>query len=101
MTDAPKDNVVALPGVDRTAAPGVPRHDMAKALRDIADRAEKGEIVALVATFALSKESGRMGFTISTPENAYYSILGALEELKMNVMERCPDEDNQNEADYD
>lgn len=82
------DNVIRLPGAQETLyEPGEPRHDIANMLRDIADRAERGEIDALVIGFSVA--NGGMGTGVSTPENAYYSMLGVCEELKERIRERA------------
>jgi hypothetical protein len=83
------DNVIRLPGAQESLhPPGEPRHDIADMLRDVADRAERGEIDALVIGFSIV--NGGMGTGVSTPENAYYSMLGVCAELQGMIRERAP-----------
>ena len=62
---------------------------MAEMLRRVADRAEAGEIQALVVVWVTT--DGGVGDGVSTPENALYPMLGGLEAIKAVVLARGKD----------
>lgn len=85
-------NIVKLPGVsDASLIPaGSPRPDISQMLRDLADRADAGEFRALALAISMSDDN--MLTAVSTPENAFYSMLGALTELQWQIRERQSNE---------
>jgi hypothetical protein len=78
-------NVVNLSGGARVRTME-PRPDIARALRNIADRAEAGEIDALV--LVATGVDGWVFDVMATPEDNFYAILGALEAMKFDLVER-------------
>jgi hypothetical protein len=73
-----------LPGVDIVS--GLSRPDIADSLRELADRAERGDIesVVLIAVGG----NGSIFDLLSTPELNFYEILGAIESIKPKIIER-------------
>lgn len=77
-------NIVGFPGVETNILPGEPRHDIARMFRQLADKAEKGEITAVAGVYLAGPE--QVGFMKSTVENGYYRVLGAMEDLKFQII---------------
>ncbi|MCC6314813.1 MAG: hypothetical protein IT337_12465 [Thermomicrobiales bacterium] len=81
--------VCAFPGVAAASVAGVARPDMAEMFRDLAERAERGDLVAAVVVGVTS--GGAVWTAVSTPENGVYLVLGGLEAAKRNVLDRMED----------
>lgn len=93
------DNVVSMPGVRLDVRSGEPRPDISQMLRDLAARADAGEIDALVIGASIVDGGCLLG--VSTPENCYYTMLGVCEALKDSVRERPADRIGTRDTDYD
>lgn len=91
------ESVIAFPGVRVDILPGVARPDISQMLRDLADRADAGEIDALVIGASIVNSGCVLG--VSTPENCYYTMLGVCEALKDKVRSREPRDDEAKEYD--